>query len=123
MIFLIIFMLVLLPILLTKYKITNSTFVLIPFKDMGEWKGWPSRSASFPVHLASESQGGVSRDGLLDAAETNDPVILGATRCKHLLLTHSTDPSGPGKSSLRSPNCWGSHDGQCDTGRAVANGR
>ncbi|XP_069920880.1 transmembrane channel-like protein 7 isoform X2 [Oryctolagus cuniculus] len=32
-IFLIIFTLVLLPILLTKYKITNSTFVLIPFKD------------------------------------------------------------------------------------------
>uniref|UniRef100_A0A2K6GHY7 Transmembrane channel-like protein n=1 Tax=Propithecus coquereli TaxID=379532 RepID=A0A2K6GHY7_PROCO len=33
-IFLIIFMLVLLPIFLTKYKITNSSFVLIPFKDM-----------------------------------------------------------------------------------------
>ncbi|KAM6155470.1 transmembrane channel-like protein 7 [Rhynchocyon petersi] len=33
-IFLIIFMLVLLPFLLTKYKITNSTFVLIPSKDM-----------------------------------------------------------------------------------------
>ncbi|KAL1774239.1 transmembrane channel 7 [Sigmodon hispidus] len=33
-IFLIIFTLVLLPILLTKYKITNSTFVFIPFRDM-----------------------------------------------------------------------------------------
>ncbi|XP_049999326.1 transmembrane channel-like protein 7 isoform X3 [Alexandromys fortis] len=33
-IFLIIFMLVLLPILLTEYKITNSTFVFVPFKDM-----------------------------------------------------------------------------------------
>ncbi|KAK1344854.1 hypothetical protein QTO34_013558 [Cnephaeus nilssonii] len=33
-IFLIIFMLVLLPILLTEYKITNSSFVLIPAKDM-----------------------------------------------------------------------------------------
>ncbi|VCW84140.1 unnamed protein product, partial [Gulo gulo] len=32
-IFLIIFMLVLLPVLLTKYNITNSTFVLIPSKD------------------------------------------------------------------------------------------
>ncbi|XP_069860125.1 transmembrane channel-like protein 7 isoform X1 [Dipodomys merriami] len=33
-IFLIIFTLVLLPVLLTKYKITNSTFVLIPFNDI-----------------------------------------------------------------------------------------
>lgn len=39
-IFLIIFMLVLLPILLTKYKITNSTFVFIPFKDTGESAAW-----------------------------------------------------------------------------------
>uniref|UniRef100_H0VHH9 Transmembrane channel-like protein n=1 Tax=Cavia porcellus TaxID=10141 RepID=H0VHH9_CAVPO len=33
-IFLIIFMLVLLPVLLTRYKITNSTFVVIPLKDI-----------------------------------------------------------------------------------------
>lgn len=39
-IFLIIFMLVLLPILLTEYKITNSSFVLIPAKDIGESTAW-----------------------------------------------------------------------------------
>lgn len=82
-IFLIIFMLVLLPILLTKYKITNSTFVLIPFKDMGEWKGCASCKASLPAHLGSEPQATVSRDESGYAAETGDSVILGGSGCKH----------------------------------------
>ena len=81
-IFLIIFMLVLLPIILTKYKITNSTFVRIPFKDMGESKGCPSCNASFPVHLGSEPQATVRKDGPGYAAETN-PIILSVSGCKH----------------------------------------
>lgn len=46
-------MLVLLPILLTEYKITNSSFVLIPAKDMGESMAWFSEECCLVPTLAS----------------------------------------------------------------------
>jgi hypothetical protein len=56
--FLIIFLLVLLPVFLTKFKITNSTFVLIPFKDMGEWKAcFTAPSVLAVIFVLSLSQG------------------------------------------------------------------